>query len=119
MVWTDATQESFDFPVALVCSPQLGVIYVMSKHGSIYVYELETATSILPKIRISLDIIFDAKLDGETQGVIALVRNGQVLLIDLHISKLLDYLNDTGKRSTADRISNSRNIGFSDEVTRL
>jgi len=72
-----------DIPSLLVCSSGLGMIYLLTKLGSLFVFDFETCAPILLHHRICPDIVFQAVLDTSTQGVIAIARNGQVLKIEV------------------------------------
>jgi clathrin heavy chain len=73
-----------DIPSLLVCSSNLRLIYLLSKMGYLFVFELETCTPIILHQRICHDIVFQSVLETCTQGVIATSRNGQVLHIEVN-----------------------------------
>ncbi|KAF5839265.1 clathrin heavy chain 2 [Dunaliella salina] len=68
-----------DFPVSLQISDKYGLVYVITKLGLLFVYDLETATAVY-RNRISPDPIFLAVSSPSTGGFYAVNRRGQVIL---------------------------------------
>ncbi|XP_066338917.1 clathrin heavy chain 1-like isoform X1 [Miscanthus floridulus] len=66
-----------DFPVAMQVSQKYGLIYVITKLGLLFVYDLETAAAVY-RNRISPDPIF-LTAESSTGGFYAINRRGQVL----------------------------------------
>ena len=62
-----------DFPVSLQISEKYGLIYVITKLGLLFVYDLETATAVY-RNRISPDPIFLAANSDSTGGFYAISR---------------------------------------------
>lgn len=62
-----------DFPVSLQISDRFGLIYVITKLGLLFVYDLETATAVY-RNRISPDPIFLACNSEATGGFYAINR---------------------------------------------
>ncbi|RWS08938.1 Clathrin heavy chain 1-like protein [Dinothrombium tinctorium] len=115
--WSDEFDGKYDFPISIVCNTELGFVLVFSKYGFLTVCDLETGSCLIDKFRICSDIIFRATLDRETQGAIALARNGQVLSIDLHVEKLINHLDNVTKNSIAKRLQTVNEV--EEEITRL
>ncbi|PWZ30333.1 Clathrin heavy chain 1 [Zea mays] len=67
-----------DFPVAMQVSQKYGLIYVITKLGLLFVYDLETAAAVY-RNRISPDPIFLTAESSSTGGFYAINRRGQVL----------------------------------------
>jgi clathrin heavy chain len=67
-----------DFPVSMQMSNKYGLVYVITKLGLLFVYDLETATAIY-RTRISADPIFLAAASPTSGGFVAVNRRGQVL----------------------------------------
>jgi clathrin heavy chain len=65
---------SDDFPVSLQTSDKYGLIYVITKLGLLFVYDLETATAVY-RNRISQDPIFIASASESTGGFYAINRS--------------------------------------------
>ena len=62
-----------DFPVAMQISQKYGLVYVVTKLGLLFVYDLETATAVY-RNRISPDPIFLTASSTETGGFFAINR---------------------------------------------
>lgn len=62
-----------DFPVSLQISERFGLVYVVTKLGLLFVYDLETATAVY-RNRISPDPIFLACGSESTGGIMAINR---------------------------------------------
>jgi hypothetical protein len=62
-----------DFPVSLQISERFGLVYVVTKLGLLFVYDLETATAVY-RNRISPDPIFLAAPSDSTGGIFAINR---------------------------------------------
>lgn len=118
MTWLDIHYDMYDFPVKIICSVKLSLVYVVTKLGTLFVYDLESAVFILSQ-RIAADIIFEATLDHETQGIIAISRNGQVLLVELQFPEVVNHLTSGNKNVLAKRLQELSESSSSDEVTRL
>ncbi|CAM0950541.1 unnamed protein product [Alopecurus aequalis] len=67
-----------DFPVAMQISQKYGLVYVITKLGLLFVYDLETASAVY-RNRISPDPIFLTAESSTTGGFYAINRRGQVL----------------------------------------
>jgi hypothetical protein len=65
-----------DFPVSLQISERFGLVYVVTKLGLLFVYDLETATAVY-RNRISPDPIFLACGSDSTGGILAINRCGR------------------------------------------
>jgi len=76
-----------DFPVAMQISHKYSLIYVITKLGLLFVYDLETATAVY-RNRISPDPIFLTAEASSVGGFYAINRRGQVLLATLNEAKL-------------------------------
>ncbi|PSC73488.1 clathrin heavy chain [Micractinium conductrix] len=68
-----------DFPVSMQISDKYGLVYVITKLGLLFVYDLESATAVY-RTRISADPIFLAAPALTSGGFTAINRRGQVLL---------------------------------------
>lgn len=69
-----------DFPVAMQVSEKYGLVYVITKLGLLFVYDLETATAVY-RNRISPDPIFLTANAPETGGFYAINRYSFFLLM--------------------------------------
>lgn len=78
-----------DFPTGIVCSHLsqddgnlLPVAMMTTKHGQLYVFSIMHGTKLF-HTRITNEVISSAILERETNGLMAICRSGQVLLIKL------------------------------------
>eukprot|EP00775_Hariotina_reticulata_P002628 gene2628-2929_t len=80
-----------DFPVSLQISERFGLVYVVTKLGLLFVYDLETATAVY-RNRISPDPIFLACNSDSTGGIMAINRRGQVLLATVNEAAMVPFV---------------------------
>ncbi|KAI3793231.1 hypothetical protein L1987_35847 [Smallanthus sonchifolius] len=80
-----------DFPVAMQISHKYGLIYVITKLGLLFVYDLETATAVY-RNRISPDPIFLTCEASSVGGFYAVNRRGQVLLATVNESTIVPFV---------------------------
>jgi clathrin heavy chain len=80
-----------DFPVSLQVSDKYGLVYVVTKLGLLFVYDLETATAVY-RNRISPDPIFLAAPSDSTGGVLCVNRRGQVLLATVNEPAVVPFV---------------------------
>lgn len=66
-----------DFPVAMQASEKYGVLFMITKHGYVHLYEVDSAQCIYMN-RISSDTIFVTAPYTTTSGIIGVNRKGQV-----------------------------------------
>ncbi|KAJ3673822.1 hypothetical protein LUZ60_005814 [Juncus effusus] len=82
-----------DFPVGLQVSQMYGLIYIVTKLGLLFVYDLETATALY-RNRISQAPIFLAIEAATSGGIYTINRNGQVSFTDVNEDALVSYIRD-------------------------
>ncbi|KFK34843.1 hypothetical protein AALP_AA5G200400 [Arabis alpina] len=80
-----------DFPVAMQVSQKYGLIYVITKLGLLFVYDLETATAVY-RNRISPDPIFLTTEASSVGGFYAINRKGQVLLGTVNDATIVPFV---------------------------
>ncbi|KAF9591336.1 hypothetical protein IFM89_003959 [Coptis chinensis] len=80
-----------DFPVAMQISHKYGLIYVITKLGLLFVYDLETATAVY-RNRISPDPIFLTSEASSVGGFYAVNRRGQVLLATVNEATIVPFV---------------------------
>lgn len=80
-----------DFPVAMQISSKYSLIYVITKLGLLFVYDLETATAVY-RNRISPDPIFLTAEATEIGGFYAINRRGQVLLATVNEATIVPFV---------------------------
>ncbi|KAL1533146.1 Clathrin heavy chain, variant 2 [Salvia divinorum] len=80
-----------DFPVAMQISHKYGLIYVITKLGLLFVYDLETATAVY-RNRMSPDPIFLTSEASSIGGFYAINRRGQVLLATVNEATVVPFV---------------------------
>ncbi|KAL0402928.1 UNVERIFIED_CONTAM: Clathrin heavy chain 1 [Sesamum radiatum] len=80
-----------DFPVAMQISHKYSLIYVITKLGLLFVYDLETATAVY-RNRISPDPIFLTSEASSVGGFYAINRRGQVLLATVNDATIIPFV---------------------------
>ncbi|KAM7270794.1 hypothetical protein ACFE04_030008 [Oxalis oulophora] len=80
-----------DFPVAMQISHKYNLIYVITKLGLLFVYDLETAAAVY-RNRISPDPIFLTTEASSVGGFYAVNRRGQVLLATLNEATIVPFV---------------------------
>ncbi|GMI72607.1 clathrin heavy chain 1, hot ABA deficiency suppressor 1 [Hibiscus trionum] len=80
-----------DFPVAMQISHKYSLIYVITKLGLLFVYDLETATAVY-RNRISPDPIFLTSEASTIGGFYAINRRGQVLLATVNEATIVPFV---------------------------
>ena len=78
-----------DFPVSMQISAKYGLVYVITKLGLLFVYDVETATAVY-RTRISSDPVFIAASGGD--GFTAINRRGQVLAGSVNDAALVPFV---------------------------
>ncbi|CAI0443755.1 unnamed protein product [Linum tenue] len=80
-----------DFPVAMQISHKFNLIYVITKLGLLFVYDLETAAAVY-RNRISPDPIFLTSEASTLGGFYAINRRGQVLLATVNEATIVPFV---------------------------
>ncbi|KOM46889.1 hypothetical protein LR48_Vigan07g059300 [Vigna angularis] len=80
-----------DFPVSMQISHKYNLIYVITKLGLLFVYDLETATAVY-RNRISPDPIFLTSEATSVGGFYAINRRGQVLLATVNEQTIVNFV---------------------------
>ncbi|CDP20732.1 unnamed protein product, partial [Coffea canephora] len=80
-----------DFPVAMQISHKYSLIYVITKLGLLFVYDLETATAVY-RNRTSPDPIFLTSEATSVGGFYAINRRGQVLLATVNEATIVPFV---------------------------
>ena len=72
-----------DFPISLVVAEKYGLLYIVTKFGFVYLYEITSCEQIY-KARISTQAIFAVARNYTNDGILALNKNGSLFggLID-------------------------------------
>jgi clathrin heavy chain len=86
--------QAQDFPFNLQISDKYGVIFVVTKMGYIYLFEIETATQLYMN-RISAEPIFLSAIHSTTNGLLGLNRKGQLLLVAVDPATIVPFCTNT------------------------
>lgn len=79
-----------DFPLGLVVATS-GIAYILTKHGFIHLFDLETATQLFVN-RITADQIFTSAAYNNGNGIVAINKSGQVLAVEASADRLVPYI---------------------------
>lgn len=108
-----------DFPVAMQASEKLGVLYIITLKGLLYVYDVETGGLIF-STRISSDqtgAIFVTAPHEEKNGVLGINNKaGQVLSISVDEQKVVPYLIKAGNVPLALRLASRANLPGAEDI---
>eukprot|EP00217_Crustomastix_stigmatica_P007377 CAMPEP_0183790040 /NCGR_PEP_ID=MMETSP0803_2-20130417/775_1 /TAXON_ID=195967 /ORGANISM="Crustomastix stigmata, Strain CCMP3273" /LENGTH=1665 /DNA_ID=CAMNT_0026034229 /DNA_START=270 /DNA_END=5267 /DNA_ORIENTATION=+ len=83
-----------DFPVALQVSEKYGLVYVITKLGLLFVFDLYTATAVY-RNRISAEPVFLTSNAPSSGGFYVINRHGQVLLGKINEQTIVDFISKT------------------------
>lgn len=96
--------DRYDFPVALHVSPDIGLLFLITKYGYLYLCDLESC-ACLCSTRISTSIIFSSTLNSTTHGILGVTRGGQIISVDVDKDDLVTYVRGRAKTANqADRL---------------
>ncbi|CAJ0571334.1 unnamed protein product, partial [Mesorhabditis spiculigera] len=80
-----------DFPVSLLGNGAHGILYMVTKHGFMHLFDAETGLRIYSN-RISTETIFVTCEYSQTKGIMGVNRKGQVLSVSIDENNLVPYL---------------------------
>ncbi|SCU88368.1 LANO_0D01904g1_1 [Lachancea nothofagi CBS 11611] len=80
-----------DFPISVQVSEKYGVIYVLTKHGFIHLYELETGANLFVN-RITVEPVFTATTYNQKNGIACINRKGQILAVEISKDQIVPYV---------------------------
>ncbi|KAK7204827.1 armadillo-type protein [Myxozyma melibiosi] len=80
-----------DFPVALQASEKYGILYMLTKHGFIHLYDLDSGTCIFMN-RICNAMVFTSTIHTSSSGIMAINRKGQVLSVAVDENTVIPYI---------------------------
>ena len=83
-----------DFPVAMQVSHKFDIIYLITKYGYIYLYDIETGTCIYMN-RIYDSAIFVTAPYSPTSGIIGINCLGQVFSVCVDEETIIPYINNS------------------------
>ena len=84
-----------DFPVGMKVSKKHDIVYIATKLGYVYLFDLYSGNVIF-RHRVSAAPVFATALHEATGGLICITaKAGEVLLITVNERNLVPYINDT------------------------
>nr|XP_022339622.1 clathrin heavy chain 2-like [Crassostrea virginica] len=88
--------DRYDFPVSLHVSSEIGLLFLITKYGFLYLCDLESCVCLC-STRISSSIVFSSTLNSSTQGILGVTRRGQVISVDVDKDDLVTYVRGRAK----------------------
>ncbi|KAF9611320.1 hypothetical protein IFM89_030109 [Coptis chinensis] len=108
-----------DFPVAMQISHKYGLIYVITKLGLLFVYDLETV-AVVYRFRISKDPIFLTLEVSSIGGFYAVNRRGQLLLVTVNEATIVPFVSgELNNRELAVNIARRGNLPEAENLARI
>ncbi|CUS24171.1 LAQU0S14e01816g1_1 [Lachancea quebecensis] len=105
-----------DFPISVQVSEKYGVIYVLTKHGFIHLYELETGANLFVN-RITVEPVFTATTYNQKNGIACINRRGQVLAVEISTDQIVPYvLNKLSNVSLALKMASRGGLPGADDL---
>jgi len=106
-----------DFPVAMEANEKLGIIYMVTLKGGLYMYDVGTGTPLL-RTRVSNEAIFVTTQDKSNNGIMGINnRVGQVLTLSVDEQKIVSFITKTlNNPKLAIDIAARGNLGGADEL---
>jgi clathrin heavy chain len=111
-----AADAGNDFPVTMNASKKHGLVYMISKMGYLYLFDIFSGKPIY-RGRITQDTVFAATEHSSTGGIMCITRKGQVLSVGLNEAGLVPYIVGVLKDSQlAIDISSRLNLPGADDL---
>jgi len=85
-------QQEGDFPVLMQDCPKYGVLFIITKMGFLYMYEVSQA-ALLYRQKITDQLCFVSTRNANTDGMIVINRTGQIFSINVEENNLIPYIN--------------------------
>jgi len=80
-----------DFPVLMQTSAKYGMIFLISKMGYLFIYEVSKG-ALVYRQRITDQLIFCSVRNTTTDGMICINKNGQVFAINIDEANLVKFI---------------------------
>lgn len=84
-------ETASDFPVSMQASGKHGIVYIVTKHGFVHLYEMESGTRIYSN-RISNETVFVTTKYSLTEGIMGVNRKGQVLSVSIDENNMVPFV---------------------------
>lgn len=89
-----AAEAAADFPVSMHIAPEDDVIYMITKMGFLFLFDVHTGKALV-RNRVCQDTIFTTCPQSATNGMLGLTRKGQVLQFSINKSMMVPYILQT------------------------
>lgn len=80
-----------DFPVAMQAGDKYGIIYMITKMGFLYLFDVETGKTIF-KNKITQDTLFVTTKSDSNNGFLGINKSGQLLSISINEETIIPYI---------------------------
>jgi clathrin heavy chain len=105
-----------DFPVTMTVSSKHNVVYMISKMGYVYMFDIYTGKAIY-RARMTQDTVFVATENTTSGGVLAITRRGQLLHVCVNEANMVPYVMGTLKdQELAVALAGRLNLPGADEL---
>lgn len=105
-----------DFALAMQASDKHGIIYVVTKSGLLYLYDVEKAF-LLYQSHVTTDTIFITAQHSSTNGMIGITRSGQVVVVSVNEQTIIPYITDKlNNTEIAVRLAARANLSGADNL---
>jgi clathrin heavy chain len=105
-----------DFPVAMQIDEKNGIVFLVTKFGYVHLFDLATATTIYMN-RISAETIFVTAPHSQTNGIVGINRQGQVLSVSVDEANVIPYIcNTLGNPQLAIELASRANLPGAEDL---
>ena len=106
-----------DFPIAMQASPKHDVVYMVTKSGYVYLFDIHSGTALFRQ-RFSQDPVFATCAHSSTSGVLCVTAGkGKVLSVSLNEQNLVPFVMKVlNNRSLALKLSSRLNLPGADDM---
>jgi len=105
-----------DFPVTMNISKKFCLIYMVSKMGYLYLFDIFTGKPIY-RARITMDTVFASTDHSSSGGILGITRKGQLLHVGINESQLVPYIiGQLRDQELAIAIASRLNLSGADEL---
>ncbi len=107
-----------DFPVTMNCSPKHHLVYLITKMGYVYVFDIFSGKA-LHRARITQDTVFASSVNNTSGGVLAVTRRGQLLHVCINEPAVVPYvIGKLGDSDFAVALASRLNLPGADDIYR-
>lgn len=113
-----AADATNDFPVTMNCSSKHQLVYLITKMGYVYVFDIFSGKA-LHRARITQDTVFASTENKASGGVLAVTRRGQLLHVCINESAVVPYvIGKLGDSDLAIALASRLNLPGADDIYR-